>query len=472
MKMNKNQKIPIKNSTNSILFTTTLTSFFNPVLGAAVNIALPSISKNFNANSEAMSWITMSYLLATVVFLIPFGKLSDIYGRRNMFLYGNVILTLGSVLCSSAFSITSLIIYRIIQGIGSAMIFSSSMAMITSAIAPEKRGRAIGYNVSAVYLGLTCAPMLGGFLTHAFGWRSLFYLNSFTGIIVIIAIILLINKEKIENKKEYFDYIGAIIYMISMTLLVYGFSKLPTSNAILLTGIGIAGIVLFINIELKHKTPLFDLTLFLQNRVFAFSNLAAFINYAATFAITFFLSLYLQYNKGYSASKSGFFLMFQPAIMTIVASFSGKLSDKHDAGFLASLGMAVNVFGLIMLVFINSIDNNLFLALSLMVLGFGFGMFSSPNTSTIMGSVEKKHLGIASATVATMRILGQVFSMATATMLLNIFVGGKKITPENYLRFNQSMKVSFIVFAVLCILGVFASLARKKIRLNSNKITS
>jgi EmrB/QacA subfamily drug resistance transporter len=450
------------NNTKGIILTTTLTSFFNPFLGAAVNIALPSISAELETNTESMSWIAMSYLLSSLVFLIPFGKLTDIHGRKKIFLYGNIVLGLGSLLCSLASSILSLIAFRIIQGVGSAMIFSSSMAIITSAIPPEKRGRAIGFNVSAVYLGLTCSPLIGGILTHILGWRSLFYLNSITEFIIILSIIFYINEESTTLNNDRFDYKGALVYMISMVLMIYGFSKLPETFAIMLTCAGFIGMILFVLFELKIEIPLFELSLFFKNRVFAFSNLAALINYAATFAITFILSLYLQFIKGYTPSKSGFLLMFQPAVMTIVASFSGKLSDKYDAGIISSIGMSINVIGLLFLIFVTSIDNNIYLIMSLMILGLGFGLFSSPNTNAIMGSVDKRQLGIASATVSTMRILGQVFSMATAAMLLHMFLGSKKITLNNYAQFNESMRILFIVFTFLCFLGVFASLARRK----------
>jgi MFS family permease len=250
--------------------------------------------------------------------------------------------------------------------------------------------------------------------------------------------------------------------MVSMSALMYGFSKLPNNHAIGLTILGLAGIIAFIYIELKSEFPVLNINLFKHNRIFAYSNLAALINYAATFAISFVLSLYLQYIKGLNPSHAGFILVTQPAIMAFVASFAGRLSDKHDSQILSSLGMAIIVVGLFLLSFLTDNTQTSYIVVCLLILGAGFGLFSSPNTNSIMGSVEKKYLGVASATVGTMRLTGQLFSMGIASMIIHIFIGDGKINPSNHADFIVGVKVIFILFTVLCFLGVFASLARGK----------
>jgi MFS family permease len=429
-------------------------------MSASVNIALPDIAEDFAMSAVESSWVVMAFLLSTGMFLVPFGKMGDIYGRMRIFLSGNMIFTLASLFCALSGNEIMLIASRFLQGIGGAMIMSTGMAIITSAFPPQQRGKMLGFAVSAVYLGLTAAPVLGGILTQVFGWRSIFIISVGLGFMIVIAILRMGNSEWKEAGKEKFDTPGSAIYMISGFLLMSGFSMLPKVPGILMAAAGVVAISLFIIYEMKVEHPVLNIRLFRNNRVFAFSNLAALINYAATFAITFVLSLYLQYVKGLQPRDAGLLLITQPAVMAATASFAGKLSDKIDPRFLSSLGMGIISVGLVFLCFLESNTGNGFLIASLVIVGLGFGTFSSPNTNSVMGSVEKKYLGIAAATVSTMRVLGQIFSMAIATMVFYIFLGNSKISGNNLAQFMQSARVLFIIFAVLCFLGIFISLSR------------
>ena len=439
-----------------------LSSFFNPFMGSAVNIALPSIGHDLGMSAVELSWIAMSFLLSAAVFLVPLGKLADIWGRRRMLLYGNIFFTIATIMCAFSNSGIMLITSRFLQGIGSAMSLSSGMAIIISAFPAEKRGRIIGWNTTAVYVGLSAAPLLGGFLTKTLGWHSLFYINAIAGMLVIAGITYGVKAEWAEAKNDRFDITGSLIYMPSMSALMYGFSKLPENYAVILTAAGALGLVAFVIWELRQKSPVLDIALFSRNKTFAWSNLAALINYAATFGITFVLSLYLQNVLGLNPLDAGLILVTQPILMAVVASISGRLSDRIDSRILASLGMVIIVIGLIALVFLTPETSHAYLVGTLSLLGFGFGMFSSPNTNSVMSSVEKKYLGTASATLGTMRLTGQMFSMAIAAMAIHIFIGNETISRDNYPDFMHSVRVIFIVFVVLCILGVFASLARGK----------
>lgn len=347
--------------------------------------------------------------------------------------------------------------------------FGTGTAMITSVFPPEKRGRAIGINVSAVYLGLTLAPLLGGFLTDLLGWRSIFWLNIPFGLFVIPVTFYAIKTEWRDAADEHFDVTGSVIYIVSISLLMFGFSKLPDFSAMVMTIAGISGMVFFVLNEKRVSFPILDMNLFTGNRVFAFSNLAALINYAATFAVTFLLSLYLQYIKGLTPSDAGMILVTQPVLMTLVASFSGRLSDRLDPRILSSSGMGIIVAGLAMLTFLADDTQPVYIICCLVILGAGFGLFSSPNTNAVMSSVPKRYLGVASATIGTMRLAGQMISMAVATLVLHVFMGESKINPANHNLFIKSTRIIFVVFAVLCVAGVFASLARGK-RDNSGSI--
>ena len=201
--------------------------------------------------------------------------------------------------------------------------------------------------------------------------------------------------------------------------------------------------------------------LFFKNRAFAFSNMAALINYSATFAVTFLLSLYLQYVKGLSAQNAGLILIAQPIMMAIITPFAGRLSDRYEPRILASLGMALVTVGLVIFAFISAQTTFEYIIIGLLVLGLGFGLFSSPNTNAIMGSVERRFFGVASATVSTMRLVGQVLSMGIAMLIFAMLIGRVQILPAQYPALIQSIQITFIIFAVLCFGGIFASMARK-----------
>lgn len=447
---------------NSALLVATLVSFLTPFMGSSVNIALPTIGVDFKMNVVSLSWIATAYLLAGAIFLVPFGKVADIYGRKKVFTYGITIYTISSFLCAISDSALMLILFRILQGFGSAMIFGTAVAILTSVFPVGERGKALGINVSAVYLGLSLGPFLGGFLTQHLGWRSIFFVNVPLGLLIILLTLWKLKGEWAEAKGEKFDLAGSVIYSLTLVAIMYGFSLLPKSSGAFLIITGILGILFFIRWEMKQKTPVLDINLFAKNRIFAFSNLAALINYSATFAVSFLLSLYLQYIKGFSPQKAGIILVSQPLIMATFSPFAGRLSDRIEPRIVASIGMSLTTLGLFTLVFLHQNTHLELIIVSLVILGPGFAFFSSPNTNAVMNSVEKRFLGVASGTIATMRMVGQMLSMGIAMLLFALYMGRVQIVPQYYPLFLKSAKVAFIVFASLCFLGIFASLARGK----------
>jgi EmrB/QacA subfamily drug resistance transporter len=452
------------------LYAIVFTSFVNPLLAAAINVALPDIATQFSMNAVTMSWVAMAFLLSSAIFLVPFGKLSDLSGRKRIFIWGNGIILITTLLCGLSVNSAALIIFRALQGVGGAMVFSTGMAIVTHLFPPEKRGRALGINVAAVYLGLSLAPVIGGFLTQAWGWRSIFFTLLPFELAALLLAALFLHADHKKASLGNFDIRGTILYMFAISFLITGFSRLPNSYAVVLTGSGILLLVLFIYVELKQKHPVMDISLFKGNRLLALSNLSAFINYATTFAVSFILSLYLQYVKGMTPRDTGLLLIRQPILMTIVSTFSGRLSDKYDPRILSSLGIAITVTGLLLLSFISESTSNLYISISLVVLGSGFGLFSSPNTNSVMGSVSKQYLGIASATLGTMRITGQMMSLGLATLMIHLIIGDAHITPEVHLPFIRSIRLLFLIFVLLSILGIFASLARGKKDIEKVKI--
>jgi EmrB/QacA subfamily drug resistance transporter len=447
-----------------ILFIAAIASFLTPFMGSSINIALPSIGKEFAMNALAMNWVATAYLLAAAMFLVPFGKLADIRGRKKIFSWGIGVYTLASLLSAVAASGFWLIASRILQGLGGAMIFGTAVAILTSVFPAGERGKALGISVASTYTGLSLGPFLGGLLTEQLGWRSIFYVNGFAGLAIIALVLWKMRSDWAEARGEKFDWIGSVSYSLALVALMYGFSRLPAVPGFGLVLVGCAGGWLFCRWELTVESPVLNMKLFRNNTVFALSNLAALINYSATFAVGFLLSLYLQYIKGLSPQRAGLVLIAQPIVMALVSPAAGRISDKVEPRIISSAGMALSAFGLLLFAFLKENTALAFIIASLVMLGFGFALFSSPNTNAVMSSIERKFYGVGSATLATMRLTGQALSMGIAMLIFAIYIGKERITPENFSDFLGSLKTAFILFAALCAGGVFASLARGRVR--------
>ena len=441
-----------------------LAAFFVPFMGSSVNIALPAIGKDFAMDAVALSWVATSFLLTAAMFLLPFGRLADIYGRKLFFFLGIVTYTLASFVSAISPSGLILILSRGLQGMGGAMIFSTGIAILSSVFPSNERGKALGMTAAAVYLGLSFGPPLGGLLTHYLGWRFVFLIHVPLGLIIIILILSKLKGEWADAKGESFDLLGSLTYCISLTALVYGLSLLPDNIGITIALIGLIGLFGFIVWEYNSPSPLLDVRIFLTSTVFAFSNLSTLVHYSATFAVGFLISLYLQYIKLYTPQIAGMILMVQPVVMALVSPFAGRLSDRIEPRIVASIGMAMTVIGLSVFSFISRDMMLSLIILNLTILGLGFALFSSPNTNAVMSSVDKKYFGVASATLGTMRLTGQMLSMGITTLIFSVKIGRVQITEEYYQQFLVSTRMAFLIFSILCFLGILASIARGKIR--------
>lgn len=448
----------------SALFVASITSFMGPFVVSSVNVALPSIQKEFNADAVQLSWIATSLLLAVAVTLVPAGRIADIHGRKKIFTWGLVLYTLASLAAAFASSIEMLIFCRVFQGIGSALFLTTGMAIITSIFPPKRRGKAMGIYVSAVYIGLSMGPLVGGILTQNVGWRSLFILVVPMGILSTLITLKYLKGEWADARGEPLDVAGSILYGIAMLALVYGASLLPEKTALYLIIAGALCMGVFVWQELRTHYPVVEIRLFTRNKLFTFSSLAAMIHYAATFAVTFLVSLYLQYIKGLPPQTAGMIIVAQPIMMAAFSPLAGKWSDRVEPGKIASLGMGLTALGLFLLSWIGNGTGLFYITSTLILLGFGFAMFSSPNVNAIMSSVEKRYLGIASGTVATMRLIGQMVSMAIAMVMFAVIIGRVEIAPENYPQFIRCVNLSFSIFMGLCIVGIFFSLFRGRLR--------
>ena len=445
------------------LLASTLASFITPFLGSALNIALPELAREFRLGAVMLSWMASAYLLPAAVFLVPLGRLADIWGRKKLFFSGTVMVASASLLAAASPSVFWLLAARVMQGIGSAMIFATSVPILISAYPPHERGRILGINTAAVYLGLSLGPVAGGFLVSRWGWRSIFL------VVLPLCLALLVPwrrlaQDRTEAHGERFDFGGSLIYSLALVAVMAGFSLLPALWAGGLIVVGMLALGCFVRWEERIEHPVFHVDLLRNNRVFAYSNLAAMVNYSATAAVAFLLSLYLQQIRGLTPQAAGMILLVQPVVQALFSPLAGRLSDRIEPRQVASGGMAITVGGLILLTFLRSGTPLSFIVMNMALLGLGFAFFSSPNTNAVMSSVDKKFYGIGSATLGTMRLTGQMFSMGITALILALQFGRGRIVPASYLRFLGSMRTIFSICALLCVVGVFLSLARGRMR--------
>jgi EmrB/QacA subfamily drug resistance transporter len=432
-------------------------------LVSSVNIAIPTITHEFSLNAIMMSWVVTAYLLSAAIFLVPFGRIADICGRKKIYLAGNALIAVSSFLAARATSYVMLISARTLEGVAAAMIFGTGIAILISVYPFQERGRVIGINVAGTYFGLSLGPLFGGWLTQYLGWRSIFAFIVPVGIITMAVFFWKVKGEWAEARGERFDLPGALLYSVAVYAVMHGLSLLPAPIGFIDVAAGIVILVLFIAWELRAGYPVLNMKLFRHNIAFTFSNLAALINYSATYAITFLLSLYLQYAKGLSAENAGYILVFQPLMQFLFSPSAGRLSDRIEPRLVASVGMGMCAVGLALLIEINSRTPLGYVMGCLILLGLGFALFSSPNTNAVMSSVGKQFYGVASGTLATMRLTGQMLSMGIVTMIVALYVGAVMITPQTLPLFLMANRTTFIVFAALCGLGVLASLARGRV---------
>ncbi len=428
---------------------------------SSINIALPAIEQSFGLNAISLSWVITAFLVATGIFLLPVGKWGDISGNVRLFKAGLIVFTLASVLCAVSPSGVWLIIARFVQGVGSAFTNTTGQAILVTNFPARNRGQVIGISVASVYAGLATGPFIGGFLTQALGWHSLFYVAAVLGVLsTIIAFAFLEKDTHVPSGDKKVNLRGTLFFVIGLVALVYGSSHIPSAYGWGLMIFGIVMLVLFWIIESRLANPMFETRLFTHNKLFGFSNLAALINYTATSAIVFFLSLYLQKIQGLPPREAGAVIIAQPVMMAIFSPVVGRLSDRIQPRYFATLGMAMCSIGLFAMSFFTSTTPLWIIILVLVWEGLGFAFFSSPNMNTIMSSVDKSRYGQASGTASSMRIFGQIVGMTIVTFFFAFHFGSKAVTEVNDTIFLIAMKWGFVTFALISVMGIYFSFTR------------
>ena len=441
---------------NLLLFICTVLSFFTVFAVNAVTIVIPSIATEFHMSNIVQNWVTIIFLLVVAVLSVPAGQISAKYGLKKVTIISVVLFIIISIANVLVTSQEQFLACRLILGIALSFINVTSMAMIVNAFPPEERGKALGINITGVYVGLSLSPVIGGILNYNLGWRSV-VLFGVPFLFVILALLLTkIDEEWSSFENIPLDLKGSFAYGIGMVLFMYGFTILNTQLGVILTVLGVMILLIFAWIELKQAHPVFDIRFF-KNHKFLSANFASLCAYLATYAVTTILNYHLQYIKGFDSQTAGMILLVAPLCQVILAPLAGRLSDRFVPQILAAIGMALGTLSLFLFSFLDSTTSIEFLFVAMILYGIGFGLFSPPNTNVIMGSVPPKDTSVASAAVATMRTVGQAMSMGILTLVFAFVMGDVPIIQQYYPLLIQSCQITCIVCVVLCIASVFAS---------------
>ncbi len=448
-----------------LLLTVCLAQFMVPFMLTAIGVALPSLGRELGASAVQIGLVEQTYVLSLAMVMLTFGRLGDIVGQRIMFLIGLIAFTSLTLVIGFATSIDMIIGLRFFQGLGAATMLSGSMALVAAAYPPEPRARKIGLVSACTYVGLSAGPVIGGFITQHFGWRHIFFAPVPIGIAAVFICLFGMQEMEKNASGERMDWLGSAVYALAIGCIMTGAAHGQASFGVPLLLAGVVGLGLFLLLESRCASPLLDVRLLSGNRYFTLSSLAALGNYAATFCVVFFMSLFLQYAKGLSARQAGFILLLQPLMQVVTSPLAGRLAERIDIAKLATAGMLMSGIGLLLAALTLGPQTPLWLvALELMLIGAGFGIFITPNTTAIMDSVERRQYGVASGMIGAMRTAGMATSLTTITLVFSLFMGDQAVTDANLPLFLLSMKTALVAFSLFSCLGVILSFSRGRRR--------
>ena len=426
-------------------------------------VAIPAIANDLQADAVLVSWIPTAFLLTTVILMLPFGKLSDMYGRKRTFQHGILIMSFASLLAAFSPNIYWLLFCRVLQGVGAAQTMGTGMAIVTAVFPKEKRGAALGLTGPAVYVGLTSGPILGGFFTEHFGWRSVFIFHMPLAILVAALTAWKLKGDWKSEIKPSFDLTGSFVFAGWAMTTVLGLSGMPSWNGFTLLLLSCCFAYLFFYHQSRIEQPLVRIAALRANKVFSYSLVSAFLLYSATFPITFLLSLYLQYIKGISPAAAGQFLIVQAVIMAFLAPMTGRLSDRYEPRLLTSFGCLCVAVGFALLMRIGFDTPNSYVVISQVLFGIGFGFFTTPNNNAALGSLKTAGLGIASAILNLSRTLGNMIGMGVVMMIIAIRMGDEVIAPDNYEQLLTSIRMVLTLSFCYALIAAFFSFRRGKV---------
>ncbi|MDO6563164.1 MFS transporter [Amphritea sp. 1_MG-2023] len=444
-----------------VLASICITLFIVPMSMSGVNMALPAIAAALHVDAVWLSWITTATLWGSIVLLLPAGRVADMVGRKPIFMLGLMGFSLASLLVFVVDSVAVLLWVRVLQGLFSSLIFATAMAIIATVFSDNNRGSALGFASTSVYLGLTCGPLIGGWLTEHVGWQGVFWGPLLLAIVaIILAFIYIRNDHRSAQPTQPLDWLGSLIFVAIVTLLLFGLSGLPDVLSGVMLVVGMVLVVVFVRYQNRCQYPLVRFSLLASNRVMSRSLMASFMMYSANYPVLFLLSLYLQYLQALSPSEAGQLILIQALIMAVLAPIAGRLSDRYEPRLIATIGCLFFGIGFVVLMFLQADSPLNHVMIALCLLGVGFGLFSTPNNNAALGAVPKERLSIASALLNLARTSGNMFSMAIVMMLMSQFFAGEQIHPERYPDLLLVVQLGFASAAGYSFLAAWFSYSR------------
>ena len=449
-------------------------TFTSVVDQISVSIALPTIAEHFRADLPTIQWVVVGYTLTVCALLLPMGRLADIVGRKQVYITGFAIFVLGAALAGFSPNVTSLILAKAFQGVGAAMTQGTGMAMVTSIFPASERGRALGMQMSVVGVGAVAGPVLGGLLVSALHWRAVFFFSVPAGLLSIAALALVVDKRLLLQDREqpHFDWLGAalsagalVTFLLAMTLGVRsGWGSAPIIAAILSFAVLLVG---FIWWELRTVAPMLELRLFKRPN-FSLGIAAGFLSFFGTFSLFFLMPFYLQQVLGYSAGQVGLLLVPTAIAMIVMGPLSGRLSDRYGPRIFKVSGMALSVTGLLILSRVTETFPLGLIVVGMVLQGCGMGMFGSPNSSSILGSVEPTRYGVVGALLSLIRNAASVASIAVGTAIVTGIMASKGYPPSLtavsdvsdaglLAAFVLGLRITFLVMGGVLVVGVVLS---------------
>jgi MFS family permease len=453
-----------------ILLTTSIAAFLSPFLSSAIAFAVPKIGESFRLSFYQGSVLPVIFLIPLASFMILFGRLSDDLGRVKIFSLGLLIFAVSALLAPAIHSYLYLVVMIFFAGLGAAVLSTNSTAIVSYVYASGGRGFALGINAMSVYLGLTLAPFLGGLLIEFNDWQSIFF---FSGPLAICALLMsAASMRGIEirgppgrtNRRQASMFSLFIILLTTYAAFgdIFGYMRL-----IYLPLLSLFVLFLFLHYEIRSENPIIPASVFRRNRTFVASIATAFLNYVSTFSIVFVFSIYLQVILHVNPFVSGLIILPEPVLMVLLSPVAGKLADRMGSRLIASSGMVIIGASFLLLFLLVSVSRADIMIL-LGILGVGFGLFSAPNTNSVMGSVRREDSGIASGILGTMRFTGQMVSIVAATLILSLYMPRSliigmfsgsivTITPLFYNSFISGFRVVMLISSLLAFIGAVSS---------------
>jgi len=442
-----------------------LGSLVSSLSASVVGVVLPRIGAWADLGVLDVQWVSLVPMLVISAALLPVGRLGDLVGHKKVYLAGIALVGLGGLGCALAPGFVLLLTARAVSGIGAAMTMATAPAMVSLASGPGHRGRALGLVSTAIYVGLTFGPPLGGLLDSFGGFRSVFWFQVPVAALIFLFTLFAMPEMKGEEDDSGIDHAGALLLILGLVGLLLALSRIGQWSGTLLAAcgaLGVIGLAAFVFVERRVRAPMLDLALF-RDRTFTSAAIGAFLNYVAIFHVVFLLPFYLEDILGIASREAGLFLMAMPMVMSVVAGPSGYLSDRVGSRIPSFVGMLIMAVGIAWLTMLNSVSTPVLLVAATCVVGLGTGVFISPNTNTLMSAAPRTRQGSAAGIMALARTVGMMAGITISAGIYGTLTASAKAAGLGASEAGVTgLRAAWWVAAFISVVGAFVVLIRAK----------